>query len=118
MMFKNKGSSSDTSKYRALCMLNHSYKLLSVWLLLRLVKETDLFLSQSQAGFRKNRGTRDNVAILRLLIDSVLEIGSSCVLTFVDFAAAFDTVSHKLLDEALAEAGASDKSRALFRAIY
>ena len=56
-----------------------------------------------------------NIAILRFLIDSLLEIGSSCVLTFVDFAAAFDTVSHKLLDEALAEAGASDKSRALFQ---
>ena len=37
---------------------------------------------------------------------------------FIDFAAAFDSVSHRLLDESLAAANASDKSRAIFRAIY
>ena len=37
---------------------------------------------------------------------------------FIDYVAAFDSVSHKFLDEALAEANASDKTRAIFRAIY
>ena len=39
------------------------------------------------------------------------------MVSFVDFTAAFDSVSHKFLDEALAEAGAAPKSRALFRAM-
>ena len=39
-------------------------------------------------------------------------------MTYIDFAAAFDSVSHKFLDEALANAGAKRKTRALLRAIY
>ena len=38
--------------------------------------------------------------------------------TFIDYAAAFDTVSHKYIDRALKKAGASNKSRAIFRAVY
>ena len=40
------------------------------------------------------------------------------MITFIDFVAAFDSISHRFLDEALEEAEASDKSRAIFRAIY
>ena len=40
------------------------------------------------------------------------------VLTFLDYRAAFDSVSHKFLDEALREAGCSNKTRAIFRGIY
>ena len=36
----------------------------------------------------------------------------------IDYASAFDTVSHKFLDEVLVKAGASNKSRAMFRAVY
>jgi hypothetical protein len=39
-------------------------------------------------------------------------------LTFIDFVSAFDTVSHKFLDVALSEAGASEKARGVFRSIY
>ena len=38
--------------------------------------------------------------------------------SFIDYSAAFDSVSHKFIDKALKAAGASHKSRALFRAIY
>ena len=40
------------------------------------------------------------------------------VVTFLDYRAAFDSVSHKFLDEALREAGCSNKTRAIFRGIY
>ena len=40
------------------------------------------------------------------------------MVTYIDFEAAFDSVSHKYLDAALKKAGASKKSRAIFRAIY
>ena len=44
--------------------------------------------------------------------------GNKAVITYIDFVAAFDSISHRFLDEALEEAEASDKSRAIFRAIY
>ena len=39
---------------------------------------------------------------------------NSYVLTFLDYRAAFDSVSHKFLDEALGEAGCSHKTKAIF----
>ena len=38
--------------------------------------------------------------------------------TFIDYSAAFDSVSHKYLDTTLARGGVSDKTRPMFRAIY
>ena len=84
----------------------------------RLNKETDGYLADWQAGFRKLRGCRDNVMMLRTLIEDMMEQGQRLVATFVDYSAAFDSVSHKFIDTALADAGASAKSRAIFRAIY
>ena len=50
----------------------------------------------------------------------MLQLGRAVTLTFVDYSAAFDTdtVSHKFLDSALKKAGASNKVRAMFRAVY
>ena len=55
MIFKRKGSHNDCSKYRAIGLLNHAYKIMSVILLKRIVKECADFLSEWQAGFRDNR---------------------------------------------------------------
>ena len=84
----------------------------------RLEKETSHFLPDWQAGFRKLRGCRDNILILRTVIDHMIDNQHPLYLTFIDYSAAFDSVSHKFLDQALGAAGASDKSRAMFRAIY
>ena len=58
-IYKNKGSSEGISSYRFICLLTHAYKLLSSWLMMRMVKATDAFLSEGQAGFRAGRATRD-----------------------------------------------------------
>ena len=118
VMLHKKGCKDDMANYRALCMLNHAYKILSICLLKRLVAETGWFLSDWQAGFRGGRGCRDNILLLRVIYDHFIRNNKKCVVTFIDFAAAFDSVSHKFLDEALANAGAKRKTRALLRAIY
>ena len=120
MIFKRKGSHNDCSKYRAIGLLNHAYKIMNVILLKRIVQECVDFLSEWQAGFRANRGCRDNILLLRMLYDYIIKNKESCVVTFIDYAytAAFDSISHKFLDATLKKAGASRKSRAIFRAIY
>ena len=118
MLFKDKGSANDPTKYRCIGLLTHAYKVMAQCLLEKLESETESFLSDWQAGFRKNRGCRDNVLTLRTIYEDMLEKGEALYVTFIDYSAAFDSVSHKFLDRALKEAGASDKSRALFRAIY
>ena len=87
-------------------------------MLMRLEMETKGYLSDWQAGFRKQRGCRDNVIVLRTIYDDMLARGEELYVTFIDYSAAFDSVSHKFLDEALRDAGASDKTRVMFRAMY
>ena len=50
--------------------------------------------------------------------DQIIKRKKSCVVTYIDYTAAFDSISHKFMDSTLADAGASRKSRAIFRAIY
>ena len=118
MLFKGKGSVNDPSKYRCIGLLPHAYKILSLVMLERISKECADFLSDWQAGFRPERGCRDNVLLLRVLFDHVLKQGENLSVTFIDYSAAFDSVSHKFLDRSLKNAGASRKTRAIFRAIY
>ena len=47
-----------------------------------------------------------------------MQCAESIAVTFIDYSVAFDTVSHKFLDKALAEAGMSNKVRAMFRTVY
>ena len=117
MIFK-KEDPNDPSKYRCIGLLNHAFKVLSCILLGRLTKYGDEYLQDWQAGFRKEKGTRDNSMILRTLCDKYLLLGKKIALTFIDYSAAFDSVSHKFIDKALEEAGASNKTRSMFRAIY
>ena len=53
-----------------------------------------------------------------MLYDFIIKNKKSCIITFIDYTAAFDSISHKFLDITLAKAGASRKSIAIFRAIY
>ena len=118
MIFKNKGSSNDPSKYRCIGLLNHSYKVLSLIMLMRLLHCSENFLDDWKAVFRSVRGCRDNTFILHTLCQQVMALGERIALMFVDYSAVFDTVSHKFLDEALADDRAPLKVRAMFRAVY
>ena len=118
MLFKGKGSHDDPSKYRCIGLLNHSYKLLAHIILARLLQHSEGYLQDWQAGFRANRGCRDNSMVLRTICDEMIQIGEKIAITFVDYSAAFDTVSHKFIDRALKDAGAPPKVRAMFRAVY
>ena len=53
-----------------------------------------------------------------MIYDQIIRGNKKCVITYIDFEAAFDSISHKFLYEALKNAKASRKTRALFRAIY
>ena len=56
--------------------------------------------------------------VLRTLYDVMIARGEHLYVTFIDYSASFDSVIHKFIDEALCEAGASNKTRSMFRSIY
>ena len=77
-----------------------------------------MLLAETQAGFHRERGCRDNVLLLRLLFDALLLAGKQAVVTFTDYLDAFDTISHRFLNESLTAAGVQPNIRRIVKAIY
>ena len=90
MLFKNKGSSDDCSKYRMICLLPHAYKMISTLLLHRLRLECEGFLKECQAGFRQHMGCRDQIIILAEMIAQIQELGHARAKASIDPAAEAD----------------------------
>ena len=118
VMLYKKGPRDNFGNYRASGLMCHSYKLLSMLVLHRMRDAVESRLAETQAGFRRERGCRDNVLLLRLLMDAVLRAGKQAVVMFIDYRAAFDSISHRFLDESLTAAGVQPKIRRIVKAIY
>ena len=75
----------------------------------------DRELPDVQAGFRKGRGTRDQIATIRLIIEKAREFQKNIYLCFIDYAKAFDCVEHNKLWKILKELGITDHLTCLLR---
>ena len=72
-------------------------------------------LPEVQAGFRKGRGTRDQIANIRWIIKKAREFQKNIYFCFIDYAKAFDCVAHKKLWKILKEMGIPDHLTCLLR---
>ena len=70
-----------------------------------------------QAGFRKGRGTRDQIANIRWIMEKVREF-QNIYFCFTDYAKAFDCVDHNKLWKILREMGIPDHLTCLLRNLY
>ena len=75
-------------------------------------------LSDVQAGFRKGRGTRDQIANMHWIIKRAREFQKNIYFCFIDYAKAFDCVDHHKLWKILQEMGISDHLTCLLRNLY
>ena len=75
-------------------------------------------LPDIQAGFRKGRGTRDQIASLHWIIDKAREFKKNTYFCFIDYAKAFDCVDHNKLRKFLKEMGIPDHLTCLLRFLY
>ena len=64
----------------------------------RLQQYVNRELPDVQAGFRKGRGTRDQIANICWIIKKATEFQKNIYLCFIDYAKAFDSVDHNKLD--------------------
>ena len=71
-----------------------------------------------QAGFRKGRGTRDQIANIRWDIEKAREFQKNIYFCFIDYAKAFDCVDHNKLWKILKEMVISDHLTCLLRNRY
>ena len=75
-------------------------------------------LPDVQAGFRKGRGTRDQIANIRWIIEKAREFQKNIYFCFIDFANTFDCVDHNKLWEILKEMGIPDHLTCLLKNLY
>ena len=75
-------------------------------------------LPDVQAGFRKGRGTRDQTANIRWIIEKAGELQKNIYFCFTDYAKAFDCVGHNELWKILKEMGIPDHLTCLLRNLY
>ena len=75
-------------------------------------------LPDVQAGFRKGKGTRDQIANIRWIIEKSREFQKNIYFCFIDYTKAFDCVSHNKLWEILQEMGIPDHLTCLLRNLY
>ena len=75
-------------------------------------------LPDVQAGFRKGRGTRDQIANIRWIMRKAREFQKNIYFCFIDYAKAFDCVGHNKLRKILKEMGMPDHLTCLLRNLY
>ena len=71
-----------------------------------------------QAGFRKGRGTRDQIANIHWIIKKARDFQKNIYFCFIDYAKAFDCVDHNKLWKSLKEMGIPDHLTCLLRNLY
>ena len=84
----------------------------------RLQQYVNRELPDVQAGFRKGRGTRDQIANIRWIIKKAREFQKNIYFGFIDYAKAFDCVDHNKLWKTLQEMGIPDDLTCLLRNLY
>ena len=71
-----------------------------------------------QSGFKKGRGTRDQIANIRWMIEKAREFQKNIYFCFIDYASAFDYVDHTKLWKMMKEMRAPDHLTCLLRNLY
>ena len=84
----------------------------------RLQQYTNHQLPDVQAGFRKGKGTRDQIANIHWIIEKARELQKNIYFSFIDYAKAFDYVDYNKLWKILKEMGIPDHLTWLLRNLY
>ena len=97
---------------------SHASKLMLKILQARLQQYMNRALPDVQAGFRKGRETRDQIANIRWIIRKAREFQENIYFCFIDYAKAFDCMDHNKLGKVLKEMGIPDHLTCLLRNLY
>ena len=113
-----KGNAKECSNYRTIALISHASKVMLKILQARLQQFVNHELPDVQAGFRKGRGTRDQIANIRWIMEKAREFQKNIYFCFIDYAKAFDCVDHNKLWKILKEMGIPDHLTCLLRNLY
>ena len=92
-----KGSDKECSNYYTIALISHTNKVMLKTLQVRFPQYVNRELLDVQTGFRKGRGTRDQIANIHWIIEKAREFQKNIYFCFTDYTKAFDCVGHKKL---------------------
>ena len=93
----NKGNAKECSNYCTIALFSHSSKVMLKILQARLQQYMNCELPDVQAGFRKGRGTRDQIANVREITEKAREFHKNIYFCFIDYAKVFNCMDHNKL---------------------
>ena len=99
-------------------LISHASKVMLRILQARLQQYVNRELPDVQAGFRKGRGTRDQIANICWIMGKASEFQKNIYFCFIDYAKAFDYVDHNKLWKILRDMGIPDHLTCLLRNLY
>ena len=90
MPILKKGNAKECSNFCTIALISHTSKVIYKVLLARLQQYMNRELPDVQAGFRKGRGTRDQIANIHWIIKKAREFQKNVYFCFIDYTKAFD----------------------------
>ena len=113
-----KGNAKECSNYHTIALISYASKVMLKILQARLQQYVNCELPDVQVGFRKGRGTRDQIANICWIMEKAREFQKNTYFCFIDYAKAFDCVDHNKLWKILREMGIPDHLTCLLRNLY
>ena len=113
-----KGNAKECLNYNTIALISCTSKVMLKILQVRLQQYMNWELPNVQAGFRKGRGTRYQVANICRIIEKAREFQKNIYFCFIDYAKAFDCVDHNKLWKILKEMEIPDHLTCLLRNLY
>ena len=95
ILIPKKGSAKECSNYHTIALISHASKVMLKILQVRLQQYMNRELPEFQDGFRKGRGTRDQIANIHWIIEKAREFKKNI---FIDYTKPFDCVYHTKLE--------------------
>ena len=92
-----KGNAKECLNYRTIALISHASKVMLKILQARLQQYMNRELPDVQAGFRKSKGTRDQITNIHWIIKKAREFQKNIYFCFIDYVRAFDCVDHNKL---------------------
>ena len=92
-----KGNAKECSNYHTIVLISHASKVMLKILQARLQQYMNHEPPDVQAGFRKGRGSRDQIANIRWIMEKAREFQENIYFCFIDYAKAFACVDHNKL---------------------
>ena len=97
MPIPKKDNAKECSNYHTIALISHAGKVMLKILQARLQQYVNWECPDVQAGFRKGRGTRDQITNIHWIIEKVREFQKNICFCLIDYIKAFDSVDHNNL---------------------